>query len=270
MSEQLRVVSFGGGVQSTALLVLAAQGKIDYRTFLFANVGDDSENPATLRYVKDIAKPFAAQHDLAIIEVRRTRRNGTPYPTILETVVGPTRTLVIPSRTPNGFMRRNCTQDWKITVLARWQREHGASEEQPASVALGISVDELHRARSNSRDKAQRLDYPLLTLRMDRSDCRSVILEAGLPIPEKSSCWFCPFHSNTDWQRMRDDDPATFAKAVALEETLNEKAVRLGRRAGLHFHNKRVPLPMATSPIRQPGLFDDAPVLACESGYCMT
>jgi hypothetical protein len=39
-----RVVSYGGGVQSNALLVLAAQGRIDYRTFLFANVGDDSEH----------------------------------------------------------------------------------------------------------------------------------------------------------------------------------------------------------------------------------
>ncbi|WP_254897837.1 hypothetical protein [Kitasatospora sp. NA04385] len=35
----IRSFSFGGGVQSTAALVLAAQGRIDYRTFLFANVG---------------------------------------------------------------------------------------------------------------------------------------------------------------------------------------------------------------------------------------
>jgi hypothetical protein len=41
----LRFFSYGGGVQSTAALVLAAQGKIDYPVFLFANVGDDSEHP---------------------------------------------------------------------------------------------------------------------------------------------------------------------------------------------------------------------------------
>jgi hypothetical protein len=29
-----------GGVQSTAALVLASQGKIDYQTFLFCNVGE--------------------------------------------------------------------------------------------------------------------------------------------------------------------------------------------------------------------------------------
>lgn len=43
--SQLRVFSFGGGVQSTAALVLAAQGEIDFTAFIFANVGADSEHP---------------------------------------------------------------------------------------------------------------------------------------------------------------------------------------------------------------------------------
>jgi hypothetical protein len=34
-------ISYGGGVQSTALLVLAAQRKIPYRSFIFANTGDE-------------------------------------------------------------------------------------------------------------------------------------------------------------------------------------------------------------------------------------
>lgn len=46
----LRVFSYGGGVQSTGALVLAAQGRIDFPTFLFCNVGDDSEHPGTLLF----------------------------------------------------------------------------------------------------------------------------------------------------------------------------------------------------------------------------
>ncbi len=38
----LRSVSYGGGVQSTALLVLAAQGDIDFPLFLFANAVCDT------------------------------------------------------------------------------------------------------------------------------------------------------------------------------------------------------------------------------------
>ena len=41
----LRVFAHGGGVQSTAALVLSAQGRIDFPVHLFANVGDGSENP---------------------------------------------------------------------------------------------------------------------------------------------------------------------------------------------------------------------------------
>jgi hypothetical protein len=43
----LRAIAYGGGVQSTNLMVLAARQQIDFRVFLFANVGDDSEHPAT-------------------------------------------------------------------------------------------------------------------------------------------------------------------------------------------------------------------------------
>src|SRR5215472_10363561 len=63
----LRVVSWGGGVQSTAMLVLAAQNRIPFRTFLFSNVGDDSENPDTLTYYRDTALPYAKAAGLDLI-----------------------------------------------------------------------------------------------------------------------------------------------------------------------------------------------------------
>lgn len=63
-SGPLRVVSYGGGVQSTALLALATRARIPHRTFLFCNVGDDSEHPATLRCVREVATPFAAAHGI--------------------------------------------------------------------------------------------------------------------------------------------------------------------------------------------------------------
>ena len=39
----LRSFSYGGGVQSTAALVLACRREIDFPLFIFANTGDDSE-----------------------------------------------------------------------------------------------------------------------------------------------------------------------------------------------------------------------------------
>ena len=70
----LRVISYGGGVQSTALVVLATQGKIgQVDAALFANVGDDSEHPATVRYVRDIMVPWAKERHFDIHELHRTR-----------------------------------------------------------------------------------------------------------------------------------------------------------------------------------------------------
>lgn len=65
----LRTISYGGGVQSTARVVLAALGEIDYRIALFSNVGDDSEHPATVTYVRDVATPWAAAHGVEMTSV---------------------------------------------------------------------------------------------------------------------------------------------------------------------------------------------------------
>ena len=68
----MRVISYGGGVQSTAMVIMAATHDPEFETAcggpidaaLFSNVGDDSEHPATLDYVRNVIQPWAAQHDL--------------------------------------------------------------------------------------------------------------------------------------------------------------------------------------------------------------
>src|ERR1700686_4081372 len=98
----LKAFSFGGGVQSTAALVLASQGKIDYRTFLFCNVGEDSENPETLTYVQEVAMPFARDRGLNLIELQKMRRDGT-VDTIYRTITRPdSRSVGIPVHMSNG------------------------------------------------------------------------------------------------------------------------------------------------------------------------
>lgn len=266
----LRVVSYGGGVQSTALLVLAARGAIDFPIFLFANVGDDSEHPATLRYVAEVARPYAAAHGIELHEVQRLRRDGTPE-TLLDRLHRSKRSITIPVRMPAplGFMRRNCTQDFKVRTIEKWLKQHGASAECPAVTAIGISHDEAHRANSRKESPVQQKVYPLLELRMDRNDCRTVIAAAGLPVPPKSSCWFCPYHTNGTWQTMREREPILFEKYVAIERMLSDRLKELQGRPA-YFHNRLKPLPMATTANRQGELFEDSPLEVCESGYCMT
>ena len=60
-------------MQSTACLILAAEGKIPYKRFVFANVGEESENPLTLEYIKTYSKPFAEANGLILDEIYRVR-----------------------------------------------------------------------------------------------------------------------------------------------------------------------------------------------------
>ena len=226
----LNVFSYGGGVQSTAALVLAAQGRIAYSTFLFCNVGQDSENPDTLRYVRDVARPYAQNHGLTLLELQKRRRTGE-VDTIYGRLTRPgSSSIGIPIRLANGAPgNRTCTADFKILVVARWTKRQGATPENPATIGLGISLDEFQRMRKDSGIAHERLAYPLIDLRLDRSACVEIIRQAGLPVPPKSSCWFCPFHSVQVWQTMRHQQPALFAKAVELEHLLNEKRAQQGR-----------------------------------------
>jgi hypothetical protein len=302
----LRTISFGGGVQSVALQVLAAQRRIDFPVALYANVGDDSEHPDTVAYIEHIAKPYAAHHGIQLIEVQRTI-GGEPD-TILGKILRTAKSEVIPVRTraDGPPMSRSCTVSFKIEALGRWLTDHGASEATPATVAVGFSLDEIGRAGRPARPY-EHIVYPLLGMgtplpeghsrALRRVDCEQLIAAeplpphigdalrglgpetlgvyvwpqllasdfTHLPIPRKSSCWFCPFHSYEHWQSLRQESPGLFEQAVDLEEHLSRKAgsPRYLTRYGL-------PLQRAINAGVDPLPFPDPHAGGCTSGVCAT
>lgn len=268
MSDRVRAVSYGGGVQSTALLVLAAQGKIDFKTFLFSNVGDDSEHPATIEYVNGVAKPYAAEHGIELVELHRVMRDGTSETLWQRITKEDSRSLDIPVRMSNGSPgNRRCTTDFKIKVIGKEIKRRGGTKENPALLALGISTDEIERAKPgiDQRDPYQERTYPLLDLGMDRDACKRTIAAAGIPVPPKSSCFFCPFHDSRAWRELRDETPELFEKAVTLENTLNARRDKLGKD---HVYLTRHAVPLDRAIHEVPPLFDGLD--GCDSGHCFT
>ncbi len=266
-ADALTVFSFGGGVQSMAALVLAAQGKLSIKTFLFSNVGEDSEHPATLRYFREVAQPFAVLHGLELLELRHTKRDGTPE-TIYSKIMRPgSKAVSIPVYMATGApAKRACTKTFKIDEVARELRKRGIKRGNPARVALGISLDEWSRMDNKSDFPYIEKVYPLIDLGLDRQACLRIIEQAGLPIPPKSSCYFCPFHRLATWRKMRDEEPALFAKAAALETYINERRKRskdVSQRDPVYLPRSGKPLPMAVQGTQQEFAIDDA----C-GGYC--
>jgi hypothetical protein len=273
----LRTISYGGGVQSSALCVLATQGRLDdimdgpIDAALFANVGDDSEHPATLQYVREIMIPWAAERGLPVHELHRVKRDGATETLWGQLTKEGSRSLPIPVRMSNGAPgTRSCTKDFKIAVVGKWLKANGASKDDPAVVAIGISVDEMHRAGNKRVERYERPIYPLLELGLDRTDCSNIIAKAGLPVPPKSSCFFCPFHRPLAWAELRRDEPELFDKSQQLEDLLNERRVMLGKDpVWLTRFNRRLSdaISEAQAPLFTDGAFNDG---QCDEGYCWT
>lgn len=120
----MRTFSFGGGVQSTAVLVLAATGRVQYDEFVFANVGNDSENPDTIAYVEQYAKPYASVHGLPFVELQKVRKSGGTE-TLLEYTVRSSRSIKLPLYMKNGAPGRR-----KLHERIQNQRNFGVPKAQ--------------------------------------------------------------------------------------------------------------------------------------------
>jgi hypothetical protein len=275
----LRAFSYGGGVQSTAALVLAATGRIDFPVFLFANVGDDSEHPGTLTYVREVAGPYAERHGIELHELHKVRQRGVAAGQV-ETLYGRltregSRSLPIPVRMSNGAPgTRSCTATYKIEVIGAWLKAHGATEDNPATVGIGISLDEIERVNKRRAMPYEHPVYPLLDQNppLRRQDCERVISAAGLPVPGKSACWFCPFHRPQVWAEMRRDEPDLFRRACDLEDLLNERRTTLEKDPVYLTRFNRpladaIPEAGAMLPIFDISEHDDT---GCDNGMCFT
>jgi 3'-phosphoadenosine 5'-phosphosulfate sulfotransferase (PAPS reductase)/FAD synthetase len=268
-TDNTHVFSCGGGVQSTAALVLAAQGCIPYRTFVFANVGDKAESPDTLNYIKQVLKPFANQHGIAWVDVAWIDRQGNQRD-LYDDLMEQQRSINIPVFMPGGMPgNRKCTESFKIKPIASWIKRNAPG----CILGKGISTDEPHRATPSRESDGYISAYPLIELGISRSDCLRIASEAGLPQPPKSSCWFCPFKTTEQWTRLRREKPPLFQSAVAIERTLQLRRQALGKDpvylsgiGGRKQCNLDQVIPY------QLGLFPEwlDEQDGCESGYCMT
>jgi hypothetical protein len=251
-----------------AALVLASQSKIDYDWFVFCDVGADSENPDTIKYVDEVAIPFAKQHGIKLEIIHKRDRHGARK-TLYQTIYTDKKSIIIPMYMGGGSPgNRTCTVDFKIKPFQLYAFQN-RGEAAGVRYGLGITVDEIQRARTTepemirSKFYAQR-DYPLLDLRLSLNDCVNIVHNAGLPVPPKSSCYFCPFHTATGWLNLKREQPDLFQKSVAIELHLNETRRNISKDE-VYLHRSLKPLNQAVGD--QASFFDND---FCESGFCMT
>ena len=252
MNEPL-VVSFGGGVNSTALLVGLHDNAHRPDLILFADTG--AEKPETYAFLDTFAVWLSS---VGFPPVTRVSNDGV-YKT-LETECVSRQTL--PSL---AFGWRSCSDKYKKRpqhkFLAAWppaQRVWEAGGR--VAMYLGIDADETRRVKPDT-DPRYRVEYPLVEWNWGRDECEAAIRRAGLVVPPKSACFFCPASSKSEVLQLATDHPELFARAVALEDGARPKltTVRgLGRRyAWGELVVGRLPLETIDDPPEPPcGCFD--------------
>lgn len=207
------VLAYGGGVNSTALLLRWLREGHRLDAVLFANPGE--EQPATLAFVKKHAETFV-------------RERGVPF-VWLDSGLGRlvdyyTEHAAIPS-----LMKRDCTAKFKIAPMERWVRANlHPTRKQPCVTLLGIDAGEVQRVRDSGRGYIINC-YPLVGWKMDRQACKAEIARAGLPEPVKSGCRMCIYARPGWFMRLAREDPPYFARVEAMEDAAVAKRVRTGK-----------------------------------------
>ena len=128
--------------------------------------------------------------------------------------------------TPSGDVKsalgRACTADFKVAPIIKEIRKrcgikHG-QKEVTVTQWLGISYDEMQRMKLPNNPWTQHR-WPLIEKRMTRSHCKDWMEKNGYPEPPRSACYYCPFHDDQEWRRLKTQDPEHFAKAVEFDKT---------------------------------------------------
>jgi hypothetical protein len=86
---------------------------------------------------------------------------------------------------------------------------------------IGYDADEQRRAKDFCDDKYE-VKYPLIEWGMGRDECVISILDAGLPLPGKSACFFCPSSKPKEIRQLGNEYPELLKRAISMEENALE------------------------------------------------
>lgn len=243
-SRKLIVISLGAGVQSSTLALRAARGDISPMPdcAIFANTMSEPKRVLAWLWYLQTLLPFPVY----IVSKGSLRANLLSQ--------GEGRFVSVPFFTDTGgrvgMTKRQCTREFKgevldksIRTLIGLQPGQRGPKEPVVEQWLGISWDERQRMRDSEKSYIG-YRYPLIEERWTRGHCLDWWTAQQLPRPPKSACTFCPYHDDEMWLDMKQNDPESFADAVAVDRAVREPGARISRglSAQLYVHRSLRPL----------------------------
>ena len=99
---------------------------------------------------------------------------------------------------------------------------------------------------------------------MSRLDCLKFFKDNIFPVPVKSSCSFCPYHSNKFWAEIQKENGKAWKQAVKADEAIRDSTKR-GLNDKLYLHRSCKPLKEIDFEDNQLEMFEG---FNCDEGYC--
>ena len=218
------ILSFGGGINSTALLLEWVAQKKPLDLVIFADTG--SEMPETYKFIDDFVTSFCKKHNVPFETVYYTaseRVGGVKEGHWQENERVAIYDYYKYLHSVPSMMRRSCTDKFKIAPIEKFIKNKWGDKKYPIRL-IGIDSGESHRAKyiiDPETGKKEKLyeynEYPLIDWGWDRNACLARIEKEGWSNPGKSGCYFCPFQSRNNWVKLLKDKPDLFQKSMELE-----------------------------------------------------
>jgi hypothetical protein len=223
------VLLYGGGTQSTGLLLMLCDGHLKGYTkpdiVIFADT--KSEPHFVDDYILKVSEYVKRTYDVELITVSA----GSLKADIKNNSNTGERVASLPLFMSNGGMiNRQCTFDYKINPVNKYLKktiEIGRKKKGSEPVVnrmFGYSLDEIERCKVSSDWWAVN-DHPLVMNRLYRHEVINYINKnhPELKNPPRSACYFCPFHSDVYWRELKKKYPDVFKEACKIDEMIRIK-----------------------------------------------
>lgn len=223
--HSLKVVAYGAGTNSTAMLIGFRDRGIIPDLILFADTG--GERPETYEHLKQVSEWCVKNGFPEIITVQQVNKHGEKI--TLEGLC--LKNKMLPSI---AYGYKGCSLKHKRAPQDKYVNNYQSAKKiwksgGKVTKFIGYDFDEQRRAKIKDDDKYI-YSYPLIDWKWGRDECIEAIEKEGIKKPGKSACFFCPSSKPKEILELKEKHPELLERAVAMEKNANLTSIKgLGR-----------------------------------------
>ena len=222
------IVAFGGGVDSTAMIIGLYEKKLPIDLILFADTG--GERPETYIHIKNFSEWLINKGLPPITVVKRVRKDGS-YESLEEESI---RSKTLPSI---AYGYKKCSQKHKIDPQDKYCNHWKPAVDfwktgEKCVKYIGYDAGETRRAENAAKRDDPKYDYhyPLIEWQWEREDCIDALERHGIKNVAKSACFFCPSSRPKEIVDLYEKHPDLLQRALEIETNAELTVIKgLGR-----------------------------------------